>query len=59
MDCILRGVNNLFLIFLLLIGSYGAFGNQNNSSFGGNRMDSHRGGNNAERDIRVSTQYHA
>ena len=50
---------NSFLIFLLLIGSYGAFGNQNNSSFGGNRMDSHRGGNNAERDNRVSTQFHA
>jgi len=33
-------------------GSYGAFGNQSNSSFGGNRMDSHRGGSNAERDNR-------
>ena len=38
------------------LGSYGAFGNQGGSF--GNRMDSHRGGSNADRDNRVSDQMH-
>ena len=42
----------------LFLGSYGAFGNQG-GSFGANRMDSHRGGSNADRDNRVSDQMHA
>ena len=41
------------------LGSYGAFGNQSGGSFGGGRMDSHRGGNIGERDNRVSDQMHA
>lgn len=45
-------------MLLIFLGSYGAFGNQG-GSFGGNRMDSHRGGSNADRDNRVSDQMHA
>ena len=42
---------------MIIIGSYGAFGNQG-GAFGGNRMDTHRGGSNADRDNRVSNSWH-